>query len=62
MLAYAERRPAYKLHTDTSTSDLGAVLYQQKDGKDRVDNTYGRINCRNRLSLVIYIKADTSED
>ena len=36
VLAYADYRLPFKLHTDASTTGLGAVLYQQQDGQDRV--------------------------
>lgn len=37
VLAYADYKKPFKLHTDASTSGLGAVLYQhQADGSDRV--------------------------
>ena len=36
VLAYADYRKPFKLHTDASVSGLGAVLYQQQDGIDRV--------------------------
>ena len=36
VLAYADYRLPFKLHTDASTSGLGAVLYQTQDGIDRV--------------------------
>lgn len=36
VLAYADYRKPFKLHTDASSSGLGAVLYQQQDGIDRV--------------------------
>ena len=36
VLAYADYRKSFKLHTDASSSGLGAVLYQQQDGIDRV--------------------------
>ena len=36
ILAYADYRLPFKLHTDASCSGLGAVLYQQQDGVDRV--------------------------
>ena len=36
VLAYADYRLPFKLHTDASRSGLGAVLYQQQDGRDRV--------------------------
>ena len=36
VLAYADYRLPIKLHTDASTSGLGAVLYQTQNGIDRV--------------------------
>ena len=36
VLAYADYRLPFKLHTDASTSGLGAVLYQHQEGQDRV--------------------------
>ena len=36
VLAYADYRLPFKLHTDASTSGLGVVLYQTQNGKDRV--------------------------
>ena len=36
VLAYADYRFPFKLHTDASTTGLGAVLYQHQDGQDRV--------------------------
>ena len=36
VLAYADYKKSFKLHTDASSSGLGAVLYQQQDGIDRV--------------------------
>ncbi|MCG8033934.1 MAG: DDE-type integrase/transposase/recombinase, partial [Candidatus Thiodiazotropha taylori] len=36
ILAYADYDLPFKLHTDASTSGLGAVLYQNQNGKDRV--------------------------
>ena len=36
VLAYADYRKSFKLHTDATSSSLGAVLYQQQDGIDRV--------------------------
>ena len=36
VLAYADYRLPFKLHTDASTMGLGAVLYQHQDGQDRV--------------------------
>ena len=36
VLAYADCRQPFKLHTDASSSGLGAVLYQNQEGIDRV--------------------------
>ena len=36
LLAYADYRFPFKLHTDASTTGLGAVLYQNQDVHDRV--------------------------
>ena len=36
VLAYADCRLPFSVHTDASTSGLGAVLYQKQDGKERV--------------------------
>ena len=36
ILAYADYHLPFKLHTDASTTGLGAVLYQHQDGLDRV--------------------------
>ena len=36
VLAYAEYHLPFKLHTDTSITGLGAVLYQHQNGEDRV--------------------------
>ena len=36
ILAYANYKLSFKLHTDASCSGLGAVLYQHQDGLDRV--------------------------
>ena len=36
VLAYADYRLPFRLHTDASTTGLGAVLYQHQDGQDRV--------------------------
>ena len=36
VLAYADYRLSFKLHTDASTTGLVAVLYQHQDGQDRV--------------------------
>ena len=35
VLAYADYSKPYKIHTDASTTGLGAVLYQNQDGMDR---------------------------
>ena len=36
ILAFADFTKPFKLHTNASTIGLGAVLYQEQDGKDRV--------------------------
>ena len=36
ILAYADNHLPFKLHTDASSTGLGAVLYQRQDGQDRV--------------------------
>ena len=36
ILAYADYTKPFTVHTDASSSGLGAVLYQQQDGQDRV--------------------------
>ena len=36
ILAFADFTKPFKLHTDVSTIGLGAILYQEQDGKDRV--------------------------
>ena len=36
VLAYANYKKPFKLHTDASTSGLGGVLYQQQDGIGRI--------------------------
>ena len=36
ILAYADYNVPFKLHTDASGTGLGAVLYQEQDGKERV--------------------------
>ena len=36
VLAYADYRYQFKLHTDASSTGLGAVLSQNQDGQDRV--------------------------
>ena len=36
VLAYADYKLPFKLHTDASSTGLGAVLYQHQDGRDRV--------------------------
>ena len=36
VLAYADYRLLFRLHTDASSSGLGAVLYQRQNGEDKV--------------------------
>ncbi|XP_014871285.1 afadin-like, partial [Poecilia latipinna] len=36
VLAFADPQKPYTLHTDASSTGLGAVLYQEQDGKNRV--------------------------
>ena len=36
VLAYADYSQPFTVHTDTSSSFLGAVLYQQQVGKERI--------------------------
>ena len=36
VLAYADYRNQFKLHTDASSTGLGAVLYQNQNGQDKV--------------------------
>ena len=36
LLAFADFTKPFKLHTNASTIGIGAVLYQEQDGKDRV--------------------------
>ena len=36
ILAYADFGKPFKLHTDTSVLSLGAVLYQEQDGVEKV--------------------------
>ena len=38
ILGYADFQKPFKLHTDTSSIGLGAVLYQNQEGVDRVIN------------------------
>ena len=35
-LAYADYSKPFNIHTDASTTGVGAVLYQNQDGMDRV--------------------------
>ena len=36
MLAFADFKKPFKVYTDASLEGLGAVLYQEQDGRDRV--------------------------
>ena len=36
ILAFADSNKPFKLHTNASAIELGVVLYQEQDGKDRV--------------------------
>ena len=36
ILAYADFKKPYRLHTDESILSLGAVLYQEQDGVEKV--------------------------
>ena len=36
ILAFANFTKPFKLHTNVSTIELSAILYQEQDGKDRV--------------------------
>ena len=36
ILAYADFGKPFKLHTEVSVHDLGAVLYQEQDGVEKV--------------------------
>ena len=36
ILAYPNYQLPFSLHTDSSTDELGTVLYQKQDGKQRV--------------------------
>ena len=55
ILAYANYRKPFKLHTDASERGLGAVLHlRQDDGTDHVIAYIGR-HCRNQRKIMMLI-------
>ena len=54
ILAYADYNVPFKLHTDASGTDLGAVLYQEQDGKERLFHLQAGVsNHLKRTTLLI---------